>query len=123
MRNIMSDGIGMIKPQSTLQNALEENREMNNSDANGFDIISNPVASELILPTVRTPRQAVSRKLIGRWLHLSWRAIDYFRVGKRHCRVQSCLGTKTKETGFFPFSTAVTPLLGKNPVSGHPRII
>jgi hypothetical protein len=32
-------------------------------------VISNPVASELILPTLRTRRRAVSRKLIGRLLH------------------------------------------------------
>jgi hypothetical protein len=31
--------------------------------------------------------------------------------------------SNTKETGFFPFSTAVRRLLSKNPVSGHPRII
>jgi hypothetical protein len=30
----------MIKPQSTLQNAEFENREMDNSDAKGFDIMS-----------------------------------------------------------------------------------
>jgi hypothetical protein len=37
-------------------------------------VISNQVASELILPPVRTRRRAVSRKLIGRGLHLSSRA-------------------------------------------------
>ena len=47
-------------------------------------MISNPVASELILPTVRTRRGAVFGKLIGQWLDLSSRKIDYFGVGKRH---------------------------------------
>jgi len=37
---INSGCIGMIKPQSTLQNAEFENREMDNSDAKGFDIMS-----------------------------------------------------------------------------------
>ncbi|MEG3985204.1 hypothetical protein QUA08_31080, partial [Microcoleus sp. T3B2] len=32
--------------------------------------ISNPVASDLILPTVRRRRRAVSLQLIGRWLYL-----------------------------------------------------
>ena len=52
-------------------------------------VISTPVASELILPAVRTRRGAVSRKLIGRELHLSIAGCDYFGVGKLQCGVQS----------------------------------
>src|SRR4028118_1233887 len=66
-------------------------------------VISNPVASELILPTVRTRRGAVARKLIGRWLHLSSRKIDYFGVGKRpECGVQSCLQSEGILSGVKP---------------------
>ena len=58
---------------------------------------------------IRTRRGAVSRKLIGRWLHLSSSAIarnprpcyDYFGVGKRHCRVRLCLRTKHQRNRVF----------------------
>ena len=66
-------------------------RAMSPRRVRNAQLIPNPVASELILPTVRTRRRAVSRKLIGQWLHLSLRKIDNFGVGKRHCGVQSCL--------------------------------
>jgi hypothetical protein len=58
---------------------------------------------------IRTRRGAVSRKLIGRWLHLSSSAIarnprpcyDYFGVGKRHCRVRLCLRIKHQRNRVF----------------------
>ena len=55
---------------------------------------SNPVGSELILPTVRTRRRAVSRQLIERYLDLLSRKIDYFGVGKRHNAVSRVGGSQ-----------------------------
>ena len=84
-------------------------------------MISNPVASELILPTVRTRRGAVSRKLIGRWLHLSSRKIDYFGVGKRpECGVQSCLQSEGILSGVKPWLQSYGDI-ASNAVAGAPR--
>ena len=47
------------------------------------------MASELILPTIRRGRRAVSLQLIGRWLYLLSRKIDYVEVGKRQFRLLS----------------------------------
>ena len=69
--------------------------------------ISNPVASKLILPTLRTYARAVSRKLIGRWLHLSWSAHDYLGVGKRHCRVLRCLSVYPCPNHWFCFPSSL----------------
>ena len=50
---------GMIKPQSTLQNAEFENREMNNSDANGFDITQILLLFPSVLNRTLTVRQGL----------------------------------------------------------------
>ena len=52
------------------------------------------LARSAILPTVRTRRRAVYRKLIERYLHLLSRNIDYLGVGKRQGAVSRVGGSQ-----------------------------